>query len=100
MDRRIITTDDGQLDGWFDADKATFRQDVGDNNDLTVGRVYLYRTAGGVYVLNHWDHYAGSRETYTRATSQQVAEWAITYDEIDGFEYPDEIKKTIADLEA
>jgi len=99
MSRTTITTQDGQFNGWFESDTATrYRDNVGDN-DLQAGHCDLYQTAGRAFLLNFWDHYEGSRETFVQATNKEVAEWIIENGEPNGLEIPADIQTRIDDQE-
>lgn len=37
----------------------------------------LYRTASGVWILNHWSQWQGSRETYEQVDDTTAVAWLI-----------------------
>ena len=71
---------------WFDAEKATrFKEDTdwdGRNHiSCATGSQWeheaLYRTAGMVWILNHWSDYSGSSDNYEVISEKQAARWLV-----------------------
>jgi hypothetical protein len=83
MTRIALTDDSGR---WFDSKKAE-KIDEGTywngSNHIShaTGSQWeheaLYRTKGGVWILNHWSQYQGTRETYKEISNEEAASWLI-----------------------
>ena len=96
MKRVKITDEQGNITGWFDNDKATrYAGDAGRDARLHCD---LYVTAGRVFLLNHWNVYVGSSESYNRASDKDVAEWVLLNPR-GPVEVTDAIQKIIDDME-
>lgn len=105
MSRIVLTDGSGR---WFDSKKAKFWKEGtrwnGNNRvSLTTGSQWdheaLYRTAGGVYVLNHWSQYQGSRETYEEISAEEAACWLSRNEYLDGDAEEAGLEKQYAQLE-
>ena len=83
MNRTNIT--DGSA-RWFDLDAATKFDEktyFNGNNHVSIAtgdqfhHEALYRTAKGLWVLNHWSQWQGSRETYVIVDEDEAHEWLL-----------------------
>jgi hypothetical protein len=81
MDRVVL--DDGR---WFDAQKARKFQegkrfDGRNMISLATGSQWehelLFRTAGGVWVLNRYSAYQGTSESWTEVSAGEAARWLV-----------------------
>ena len=87
MTRVNVTSDGyGHVVGWFNIDTATgypegTRWDGRNKISLATGasseHQYLYRTAGGRWVVNHWSQWQGVPESYRFVTDEEAREWLI-----------------------
>jgi len=105
---RISITENGEKTGrFFDDTKADLYKE-GQKHD---GRNFIseatgsqwdheaiYRTKGGVYVLNHYSQYQGTQETYEIISKEEAARWFVKNNYEDE-NLSEELKKQIADLE-
>jgi hypothetical protein len=90
MERIVLTDGSGR---WFDAKKAqSWEEDTrwnGSNRiSLATGSQWehekLYRTVGGIYVLQHWSQWQGSADRYEEITAQEAARWLSVNCYLDG----------------
>ena len=88
MTRINVTDSDGfgHVVGWFDVDTADgypegTRWDGNNNVSLATGAYseheFLYHTAGGRWVVNHWSQWQGRPEWYHFVTDEDAREWLI-----------------------
>ena len=87
MTRINVTSDGyGHVVGWFNIDTATgypegTRWDGRNKISLATGasseHQYLYHTAGGRWVVNHWSQWQGVPESYRFVTDEEAREWLI-----------------------
>ena len=75
--------DDG---GWFDLEKAKrWDEDTHWNGNNHISNATgsqweherLYKTAKGVFVLNHWSQWQGSGQSWAIVSASEAAEWLI-----------------------
>lgn len=90
MSRIVLTDGSGR---WFDSKKAkSWKEETrwnGNNHvSLATGSQWdhemLFRTAGGIYVLNHWSQWQGSRETYEEISAADAARWLSLNEYLEG----------------
>lgn len=83
MARVALTDDSGK---WFDDEKAekfeeSMRWDGNNNISRATGDQWehedLYRTKGGVWILNHWSQHQGTGESYKEIGNTQAAAWLV-----------------------
>lgn len=81
---RVALTDEGGR--WFDDDKADrFDEDTYWNGSNHISKATgsqweheaMYRTAGGVWILNCWSQCQGSVETYEEISKKSAAAWFV-----------------------
>lgn len=98
---------DNEKGRWFDSEKADKYEEKtywdGSNHiSKATGSQWnheaIYITKGGVFVLNIWSQYQGSREIYETITKEQAAEWFIK-NEYEDDAIPDIFSKEIAERE-
>ena len=88
MTRINVTDSDGygHVVGWFNIDTATgypegTRWDGRNKVSLATGAYseheFLYHTAGGRWVVNHWSQWQGRPEWYHFVTDEDAREWLI-----------------------
>lgn len=84
MNRTRLTDGSGR---WFDMDKAKkFEEDTwwnGSNHvSVATGDQFvheaIYKTAKGLYILNHWSQWQGSKETYEEISKEDAIQWLLT----------------------
>ena len=104
VDRTALTDDSGR---WFDRNKATvYRENTWWNGNNHISRATgsqweheaIYRTAGGIYILETWSNYQGTPNTYTQITKETAAEWFVK-NEYQDEDLPEEFAKEVKDLE-
>lgn len=85
MTRVSLTDGSGR---WFNADSALiFKEDTYWNGSNHISKATgsqweheaLYRTKGGVWVLNCWSDWQGSYETYEAISQDQAIDWLIAH---------------------
>lgn len=90
MNRIALTDGTGR---WFDAEKAQKWDEEtrwNGNNHISKATASqfehetLYRTAGGIYVLQHWSQWQGSGESYDEISPKEAACWLSVNDYLDG----------------
>ena len=86
MARVNVFDEYGELQGWFDDEKAEkfieARNWDGSNMiSVATGSQWnheaLYRTAGGRWVLNAWSQYQGTLESYTYVSDRKAETWLL-----------------------
>ena len=105
---RISITENGEKTGRFFDDKKAdlYKEDEKHDGHNFISEATgsqweheaIYCTKGGVYVLNHYSQYQGSRETYEIISKEEAAGWFVKNNYEDE-SLPDELKKQVADLE-
>jgi hypothetical protein len=72
---------------WFNQDTATYTKgdtyfDGSNLIDINTGsqweRQYLWRTAGGTWLINQYSQWQGVQETYEEVTEEEAALWLVT----------------------
>lgn len=84
MNRINLTDGSGR---WFDKNNDKVEAFYGDydNNRDTRGED-MYRTAGGVYVLNRWTRWQGERGTWEAVDNETAAYWLLNNKHFDAAE--------------
>lgn len=86
MKRIVVTTEDGDTAGWYDADRAVVipeerRWDGSNRISMATGSQWehetLVRTAGGRWVLNRWSQWDGSVEQWVYVDDDAAREWLV-----------------------
>lgn len=104
MNRVVLTDGSGR---WFDTEKAqefkeATRWDGSNNISRATGSQWehetLYRTASGLFILNHWSQYQGSKDTYEQISVAEAAKWC-SINEHDPETLPREVQEQFAALE-
>lgn len=105
---RITLSENGEKTGRFFNDKKAdlYKEDTNWNGNNWISEAtgsqwsheFIYRTKGGIYVLNCFSDYQGSHETYEIISKEQASEWFVKNNYSDE-NLPDELKKQVAELE-
>ena len=105
---RIAITENSERTGrWFDDSKAEkFTEETWWNGNNWISKATgsqweheaIYVTKGGVFILNHWSNYQGSRESYKIISKEDAAEWFVK-NEYSDENLPDIFKAEVAALE-
>lgn len=84
---RVSIIENGERTGrWFDIDKAEkFSEETWWNGNNWISKATgsqweheaIYITKGGIFILNHWSNYQGSREYYEVVSKEEAAEWFV-----------------------
>ena len=104
MKRIALTDGSGKL---FDSEKAEcFKEEAYHDGKNWISKATgsqwdheaIFITKGGIFILNHWSQYQGSKETYEAISKEQAAAWfakqefsdedipAVFLNEVYGFE--------------
>lgn len=103
--KRIALTDGSGR--WFDAEKAEiFKEDTYHDGRNWISSATgsqwihetIYMTNGGLFILNRWSNYQGSRETYEEISKVYAAEWFAKQGFSDDC-IPEVFHKEVANLE-
>lgn len=103
--KRIALTDGSGR--WFDAEKAEFFKEYSYHDgrnwiSSATGSQWIheaiYVTKGGLFILNRWTNYQGSRETYEEITKAQAADWFAKQEFCDDC-MPEELLEDVENLE-
>lgn len=105
MGRMVLTDDTGR---WFDTDKAKSWEEEtlwNGNNHISkaTGSQWehetLYRTAGGIYVVEHTSQWQGSTPTVEEVSAEEAAVWLSRNDYDDAEDAGPEVAEAYAALE-
>ncbi len=86
MKRAVLTDGTGR---WFDTEKVEHfaegtKWDGSNHISKATGGQWehesLYRTAGGLWILNCWSNYQGSQDSYEEVSSEESAKWVLKND--------------------
>lgn len=105
MARMVLTDGTGR---WFDTDKAkSWEEDTMWNGNNHISKATdsqwehetLYRTAGGIYVVEHTSQWQGSTPTVEEVSAEEAAVWLSRNDYDDAEDAGPEVAEAYAALE-